>query len=215
MDSAYLLIAELLLHPVDRHPAAVASWRERLARQAPDRMASLDRFFASPQADSADEYVQTLELSPPCPLYLGSYLFEEPTTCRGVGTSGRNAYMLELGAVYRHFGFELSGGELTDYAPAVAEFLAVSAGCSERDRIGLRRRLLEQYVQPALPLLRARLERYQSPYAFVIEALEGVVAEDLRLLGDTPAWVPPARPAGRRGLPVLEPAGAMKTEAGV
>src|SRR5690606_35699917 len=113
----------------------------------PSEMLSLvDAFLASSSATDPDEYLTLLELAPPCPLYLGSYLFEEPNTCRGAGISGRNTYMLELKAIFRHFGLELTGAELADYLPLVAEFLAHSLEHSELDGIGLRRYLLERHV---------------------------------------------------------------------
>lgn len=205
LTPSYQLIAELLLHPDDRDGARINTLLQQVAVEPLSELEPLRRFLSDPVASSKDEYVQTLELSPPCPLYLGAYLFDEPTTCRGVGTSGRNAFMLEINAVYRHFGFQLSGRELSDYLPAAVEFLGISLERSARDRIGLRRRLLEQYVRPGLGPLKEKLHQYESPYALLVEALESVVAEDLRHLGDVPAWRPPARAPERGGrrLPVL------------
>lgn len=188
----YQLIAELLLHPDERDATRVEALRAKLGDALTDASGPISEFLDHPLAVSAEEYVQTLELSPPCPLYLGAYLFEEPASCRGAGTSGRNAYMLELAGVYRHFGLELSGRELPDYVPALAEFLAISLDHSDRDQTGLRRWLLERYVLPALEPLRERLARYQSPYALLARSLAAVVCEDLRRVDDRPAW----RPAG-------------------
>lgn len=204
---SYELIAELLLHPDDRSGVRISALLQRLEAEPLTELEPVRRFLSDPMATSRDEYVQTLELSPPCPLYLGAYLFDEPTTCRGIGTSGRNAFMLEINAVYRHFGFELSGRELSDYLPAAVEFLGISLKRAARDRIGLRRRLLEKYVRPGLGPLKERLCKYESPYALLVEALESVVAEDLRHLGDVPAWQPPERSRDRsRRLPVLNAA---------
>ena len=201
---SYQLIAELLLHPDDRNGVRISALLKRLETEPLTELEPVRRFLSDPAASSKDEYVQTVELSPPCPLYLGAYLFDEPTTCRGIGTSGRNAYMLELSGIYRHFGFELSGRELPDYLPAVVEFLGISLKRRARDRIGLRRRLVEGDVRPALPPLREGLLKYQSPYALLVEALESLVAEDIRRMGDAPAWQPPERSPDRgRRLPVL------------
>jgi nitrate reductase delta subunit len=73
----------------------------------------------------------------------------------------------------------------------VVEFLAVSLGYPERDGIGLRRRLVEKYVQPGLPALRKALKKYESVYDLLIEALEMTVNEDLERMADEPIWLAP------------------------
>lgn len=191
LGACYLLIAELLLHPDERDATRVGALRATLGDALADASGPIAEFLNHPLAAAAEEYVQTLELSPPCPLYLGAYLFEEPASCRGAGTSGRNAYMLELAGVFRHFGFEHSGRELPDYLPLLADFLAISLDRHDRDQTGLRRWLLERYVLPALEPLRERLAKYQSPYALLARSLAAVVCEDLRRIGDRPAWRPP------------------------
>lgn len=191
LTTSYQLIAELLLHPLERDAARVANLRSGMGDGPADVSRPIAAFLDSSLAGCPDEYVQTVELSPPCPLYLGAYLFEEPASCRGAGMSDRNAYMLELAALYRHFGFELSGQELPDYVPALAEFLALSLERPERDATGLRRWLIERYVAPALDAMRSRFAEYQSPYEALIEALSAVVREDLRRMDDRPAWKPP------------------------
>ncbi len=201
LTAGYRIIAQLLLHPDDRDGAAIASLALELDGAAADL---IGEFLADAACGSREEYVQTLELSPPCPLYLGAYLFDEPTSCRGAGTSGRNAYMLELSGLYRHFGFELAGGELPDYLPAVVDFLWISLEYQDRDRIGLRRRLLKHYVLPGLDPLREALKKYHSPYGLLVSALATAVEQDLEQMDDAPAWRPPADPSGRiTSLPVL------------
>ena len=91
-----------------------------------------------------EAYLELLELNPRCPLYLGSYQFPEPATCSAAGVSDRNQYMLEIGNVYRHFGFEIAG-ELPDYLPAMTEFLALSCGCEDADA-ELRKRFIERLM---------------------------------------------------------------------
>jgi len=210
MQPVYRLVGELLLHPDDRDEEEVVRLLERLPEAPACVRDPIEAFLAAPGAWSCDEYVQTLELSPPCPLYLGGYLFDEPTTCSGVGLSGRNGYMLELRAVYRHFGFEPSGRELPDYLPMVVDFLWVSDSHGARDRIGLRRRLVEQYVQPALEPLREALQKYDSPYAQLITALACVTAEDIRRMGHSAAWQPTCElPTSRvRRLPTVSDNGS-------
>lgn len=184
--AAYRLVAELLLYPEDRNSATVDRLRHAIGANQ-GISAPVAEFLASARAHDLDEYLTLLELTPPCPLYLGAHLFEEPSSCRGAGVSERNGYMLELKAIYAHFGFELSGAELADYLPLVAEFLALSLDLRSRDGIGLRRRLLEQDVLPALPKLAQSLRTYQSPYALVVEVMHQVVADDLAA-EPGPAW---------------------------
>lgn len=189
LGAIYRVLAELLLSPAVRD-------RERIDRDlmslpdAPPR-GCIERFLALPAAHSVDEYTQTLELTPPCPLYLGAYIYEEPSSCRGAGACGRNGYMIELGAIYEHFGFGLGARELTDFVPAMVEFLAVSLVLPERDGIGLRRRFVEKYLHPGLAPLRKALKKYESVYDLLIEALEMAVEEDLERLAGDPVWLAP------------------------
>ena len=193
LAALYRLTSELFLSPEHRR-------REEIDRQlaslksAPAAMADPVReFLASPRSNDADEYVMVLELTPPCPLYLGDYMFDEPSSCRGAGFSGRNGYMIELAGAYRHFGFEIGGGELADYIPAMVEFLAISLDYRDRDQIGLRRRFVERYVRPGLTPMREKLGKYDSPYQLLVGALEAAVTEDIALHADAPVWVEPTR----------------------
>ncbi|MPZ19901.1 MAG: hypothetical protein GEV06_18595 [Luteitalea sp.] len=188
--SAYRLVSELLLHPEDREPRIVAECTGALDAAPSPIREPIQRFMVDPVTNSRDEYVRTLELSPPCPLYLGAHLFDEPTTCRNVGSSPRNAYMVELAAIYRHFGLQLAARELPDYLPVIVDFLAASLDFDDRDGIGLRRRLLERLVRPALAPLRGGLEKLESPYALLVDALESILELDLVRLSDRPAWSP-------------------------
>lgn len=202
---SYQLIAELLLNPIDRDMSRIESLRAEVAGSMPEVAERISTFLAEPGSDSSDEYIQTLELSPPCPLYLGAYLFDEPSTCNGVGTSGRNAYMLELLGLYGHFGLNLSGHELPDFLPAMVDFLWISLEAGDDESLSLRRRFVEHSVLPGLEPLREALGKYKSPYALLITALEAAVTEDIDRMGDTPAWTPPEeREASNVSLPVVE-----------
>ena len=74
--------------------------------------------------------------------------------------------MVDLIEVYRRNGFELSARELPDYVPLFLEFLSQ---IPPREAKGL---LAD--AMPVLTLLGARLERRQSRYAAVFEALESI-----------------------------------------
>lgn len=196
LAAVYETVAELFLYPEERDGDRIAEGLATL-RGAPAAFAApILAFLGERRAADLDEYLAVLELAPPCPLYLGAYIFDEPETCLGAGLSGRNGYMIEVAAAYRHFGFELGRNELADFLPAMAEFLAISLGHPERDRIGLRRRFVDTYFRPGLAPMRAALAQRESPYALLVAALEGAVEADRALHGDGPAWEPPRR-AGR------------------
>lgn len=176
--AGYQLVAELFLYPEARDAERALYLRAAL-RDVPEAEL-VDAFLATERAHDVAEYLDVLELAPPCPLYLGAYLFEEPASCRGAGMSDRNGYMLDLKATYRHFGLEPDASEMADFLPLVAEFLAMTAETAGNDSAGVRHRMLERMVAPALPVMRERLERYESPYARLIAWLAYLVDDDLR-----------------------------------
>ncbi len=204
LTSAYRLISELLLYPEDRDTGRIEAEMARLADAPAALRAPLEAFLAAPASLATEEYVATLELAPLAPLYLGSYLFEEPNSCRGAGMSGRNGYMLELANIYRHFGVELAGGELADFAPVVVEFLGISLERGDEDRIGLRRYLVETLLIDGIESLLSALRKCDSPYAHVVEALGVALSADIARMADGPIWRPPADDDGR-----LVPAAAL------
>lgn len=215
LATAYRVIAESLLAPDFRDNQRIRVWMEVLAAAPRALLAPLEAFAASPRASDADEHLLILELTPPCPLYLGHYLFEEPQSCRGAGLSGRNGYMIEVAAVYRHFGFELGGGELADFLPAMCEFLAISLENRHLDGIGIRRRFVEAYLRPGLAPMRQALAKYDSPYGLLIEALEAAVEIDAALRAEDPIWKPPVRAGEPNVTPVINGVGrrpAQSTE---
>jgi nitrate reductase delta subunit len=135
--------------------------------------ALLSRFLEDPILE--EEYVELFELDPRCPLYLGSYSFDEPQTCAGAGTSDRNGYMIELLGIYKHLGLTPNGGELPDYLPLMVEFLALSAESEDP----IREKFIEEYILPYLPAMRSRLEELKTPYLYLLDALERVVRLDM------------------------------------
>ncbi|MFQ5563457.1 MAG: nitrate reductase molybdenum cofactor assembly chaperone [Parvularculaceae bacterium] len=192
ISDCYRLIGELLLYPEERDGARIDAGRAAL-RHAPAAVRTpIERFARNPEAESVDLYLQTIEMTGACPLYVGAYLFEEPKSCRGAGLSGRNAYMLELANAYRHFGFDLNGRELADFLPVILEFLAISLERRAWDRIGLRRWIVERRVTPAIPKMASRFEKHDSPYALLVEALDALLHEDAQSMCEDPIWLPPA-----------------------
>ncbi len=192
LASAYRLISELFLYPEDRDATRIEDEMSRLASAPTELRGPLEAFLAAPSTASAEEYVATLELAPAVPLYLGSYLYEEPTSCRGAGMSGRNGYMLELANIYRHFGVELTGGEMADFVPIVVEFLGISLERRDTDQIGLRRYLVETLLINSIESLLSALRKYESPYVFLVDALRVALTEDIARMADDQKWQPDA-----------------------
>lgn len=189
LGAMYSLIAELMLNPAARDPERQARYLEILP-ESPVRE-RIERFLTTPAAQNVEEYTATLELTPPCPLYLGAHMYDEPSSCRGAGACGRNQYMIELAAVYEHFGVSIGGAEMPDFLPVMIDFMAFSIAYPDRDGIGLRRRFVDTYLQPGLPSIRKAMHKYESVYELLVEALEIVVEEDMERLLDDPVWMAP------------------------
>ncbi len=198
LASAYRLISELFVYPEDRDGARIEAGRAWLKGAPSELSTPIEAFLAAPESISAEEYVATLELAPLAPLYLGTYLFEEPESCRGAGLSGRNGYMLEIANIYRHFGVEMTGGELADFVPIIVEFLAISMEHPDQDRIGLRRYLVEELLINAIESLLSALRKCESPYTHLVDALRVVLTADIAHMARGPKWQPPADDNGPR-----------------
>lgn len=177
LQQVYALIAELLCSPMDVDEARVRECQapalETLGNLDSGAEASLSRFLEQPVSEEV--YTDLFELDPRCALYLGSHTFPEPTSCAQAGVSDRNGYMIELGGVYRHFGFSPNGAELPDYLPLMVEFLALTAGSEDP----IRAKFIEESVLPFLPPLRGKLEELGTPYLHLLDALERVLRLDL------------------------------------
>ena len=191
LPEIYRLVSELFVHPKRRDRQRIDRLWPALEEGPSAVRIPVESFDSSEAAWSADEYVQTLELAPPCPLYLGAYLFDEPGTCRGAGVSDRNGYLVELTNMYRHFGLELTGGELPDFVPIALEFLALTVEVDDQKDASLRRYFIDEKFRPALEPFREQLDDYESVYANLVGALETLIAIDWRTMTDAPVWRPP------------------------
>ncbi len=174
LASTYGLIAEWLLYPEVIDPSTLedSAIEEALSSAEtldPEIARLINEFHSQRHTVSAEEYIGLMELNPRCPLYVGHYLFEEPKTCSAAGMSDRNTFMMEIGNIYGHFGFDLKG-ELPDFLPVMTEFLALTADCDEEDR-EVRARLIEKLMIVGLVELKKRLEKAAVPYRHLIEAL--------------------------------------------
>ena len=118
-----------------------------------DRRAGMDPWAVR------EEYVATFDFHKRASLHLSYY--------RDGDRRQRGATLLGIKRRYREAGFELIGGELPDYLPAILEFAAFAPG-DDADAILGR-------MRPGIELLRASLHDLDSPYAQVLDAVVAVL----------------------------------------
>jgi nitrate reductase assembly molybdenum cofactor insertion protein NarJ len=191
VSACYDFLAESWVYPPERDTSYIEERLATIKKESKALAEPLERFWKEPASHSTSEYIQTVELNPPVPLYLGTYFFEEPESCQTVGLSDRNGYMLELKSIYRHFGFDMNGKELADYLPMMVSFLGLSLAKAGMDKIGLRRRFIEIYLKPGMEPIKKRLVKHESTYAYLIDCMVLAMEEDLNLMEDTIMWQPP------------------------
>lgn len=143
----------------------------RIDRPAADQLA---RFVDEYEEISTEQYVDTLELEPACPLYLGDYVFDEPSTCRDIADADRNQYMVELAGIYEHYGLVIED-ELPDFVPAMAEFLSMTL---DHRGDALRQDFLERVVE-YLPKMIRHFEDHGTPFQYPLSALYRIAIVDL------------------------------------
>lgn len=180
LASTYRLIADCFVYPEDlNHTQFIEDARGEtlplLEVHIDEEAAHLLDVFLDDLAElDTEEYIQTLELSPECPLYVGHFEFDQPETCREIADADRNQYMVELNAIYGHFGFELDK-ELPDFLPAMIEFLWLTL--ADRDD-ELRDEFMAK-LRSMLPGMIDQFEAVDTPYQKPLKALERVIRHDL------------------------------------
>ncbi len=177
LKDVYALMAALWCSPPEEDAERAKIRKE--AEEVVKRLESIDKEsaallsrFLRENDISEEDYIDLFELSPQCPLYLGSHTYDEPTTCATAAVSDRNEYMIELGGIYTHFGRRPNGKELPDYLPLMVDFLSLTTE-SEDDPV--RDKFIEEYFLPFLPPIRSRLEELKTPYRHLLGALEKVI----------------------------------------
>ncbi len=178
LKKTYGCIAELWCSPQDVDMEKVRNEAGEVVtlKSLHQEVGTLLARFLEENSVAEEEYIEMFELDPKCPLYLGSYGFDEPKTCAQAAVSDRNEYMIEINAIYRHFGFELNGKELSDYLPLMIEFLSLTA---HRRNDSLRMKFVEEYMLPFLPPMRSKLEGLKSQYLHLLDTLEGILNLDI------------------------------------
>ena len=181
LEDAYSLMAKLWCSPPEDDVRRAKIRKD--AKEVVKRLESVDKEsamalskFLEEDTISEEDYIDLFELDPRCPLYLGSHTYEEPKTCATAAVSDRNEYMIELVAIYNHFGQKLDGAELPDYLPLMVDFLALTAESSDDP---VRIKLCNEYLLPFLPPMRSRLGDLETPYLHLLDALERVISVEL------------------------------------
>jgi nitrate reductase delta subunit len=197
VTSCYQLLAELLLYPEVRQEDRIRQLGPEVEEAPSSVRKPLQELLANPAIHDCGAYLEELEMSANRPLYLGFYLFDEPESCSSAGTCGRNGYMIELSAIYRHYGLELDGREMPDFLPLVLDFLALSADRREGDEGALRAELIAHYVQPAVIAMHERFSEKGGPWLLALDALKALLRGEL----EEPRVVVPvaAKPQGAKG----------------
>lgn len=180
LAKTYRLVADCFVNPdrIDRERLLEVAWNEGLPAvvgcigEGPAE--DLKQFLEAYESMTIDEYVSFHELSPACPLYLGHHAFEQPQTCRDISGTDRNQYMVELNAIYKHYGFEI-GKELPDFLPAMVEFCLLSLD----ERGDELRAEFQRKGLTLLPAMQERAEAVDTPYRHLLEVIEGLWRYDL------------------------------------
>ncbi len=177
LKDTYSLMAELWCSPPEEDAQREGIRKE--AEKVVQRLESVDKEsamtlsrFLEENTISEEDYIDLFELDPRCALYLGAHTYEEPKTCATAAVSDRNDYMIELVAIYNHFGRKSNGQELPDYLPLMVDFLSLT---TESKDDPIRDKLIDDYFLPFLSPMRNRLRELETPYLHLLDALEKVI----------------------------------------
>ncbi len=103
-----------------------------------------------------DVYTYSFDLTPPCPPYIGHYIFGEDYR--------RSIFMVGLKETYRKYGFSYDERELPDHLAIVLEFLPKYENEEEREE------LINLCLLPALEKMIKGLKE-ENPYRSILEVV--------------------------------------------
>ena len=165
LRTAHMLLSALLDYPDDRFQAALESLDAMRQRLPLELGVHLDSFAAWAGARSlrevAEHYVETFDQQRRCALYL-SYYVAGDTRLRGSAILGFREFA-------RAIGYEPRKDELDDYLPIILELSAVSGD-------PLVWELLASH-QEGIEIMRSALQRAESPYLHLLNALACTLPE--------------------------------------
>ena len=164
----YPLFGALLECPRGDHGPRIEEAWEVLKDACPEAAATLRQFqtaLGDPDAPAAEEaYLRAFDLFPLCVPYVSVHLFGEENYRRG-------EFMARLREAYAKVGFD-PGPELPDHLSVLLRF-ALRLTPEER------RELLELCLKAPLEAMRRALEKAQSPYRLLLQALGEIIEKDL------------------------------------
>ncbi len=159
----YMVTARLL-----DNPRQVYSQREEVLKIAQELgLGALAGFFQEMGEEEVEGHrVELFELAPRCPPYAGYYALGEDSRERGL-------YMHQVLTYYKAFGFTMDvRQELPDYLPVMLEFLASTTDVEDFGRREMRRDFYRRFIKPWFPKFKECVEKSNSPYRYVLHALE-------------------------------------------
>ncbi len=179
IKDVYRLMSELWCSPSETNITNIKKEAEEVIKKLEDvnkEAAMLLRKFLEENTISDESYIDLFELDPKCSLYLGSHSYDEPKTCAGAGVSDRNKYMIELRAIYKHFRKIADEKEMPDYLPLMIDFLSLTV---ESKNDSVRGKFIKEYLLPFLPPVQSKLKELNTPYVYLIDALNKISNIDL------------------------------------
>ncbi len=179
IKDVYRLMSELWCSPSETNITNIKKEAEEVIKKLEDvnkEAAMLLRKFLEENTISDENYIDLFELDPKCSLYLGSHSYDEPKTCAGAGVSDRNKYMIELRAIYKHFRKIADEKEMPDYLPLMIDFLSLTV---ESKNDSVRGKFIKEYLLPFLPPVQSKLKELNTPYVYLIDALNKITNIDL------------------------------------
>ena len=179
IKDVYRLMSELWCSPSETNITNIKKEAEEVIKKLEDvnkEAAMLLRKFLEENTISDESYIDLFELDPKCSLYLGSHSYDEPKTCAGAGVSDRNKYMIELRAIYKHFRKIADEKEMPDYLPLMIDFLSLTV---ESKNDSVRGKFIKEYLLPFLPPVQSKLKELNTPYVYLINALDKITNIDL------------------------------------
>ena len=179
IKDVYRLMSELWCSPSETNITNIKKEAEEVIKKLEDvnkEAAMLLRKFLEENTISDESYIDLFELDPKCSLYLGSHSYDEPKTCAGAGVSDRNKYMIELRAIYKHFRKIADEKEMPDYLPLMIDFLSLTV---ESKNDSVRGKFIKEYLLPFLPPVQSKLKELNTPYVYLIDALNKITNIDL------------------------------------
>ena len=179
LKDVYRLMSELWCSPSETNITDIKKDAKEVIKKLEyinKEAAILFRKFLEENTISDESYIDLFELDPKCPLYLGSHSYDEPKTCAGAGVSDRNKYMIELRAIYKHFKKIADDKELPDYLPLMIDFLSLTI---ESKNDSVRGKFIKEYLLPFLPPVQSKLKELNTPYVYLIDALNKITNIDL------------------------------------